>query len=242
MISIEDYQSCISPHDPEMSFVHLEARYREVLNKNLDSTDQSGAFNSYVIEYMNHTYAASRALGLDFLEGWDIPSHSARHGVHEKFNDFTTAVDHFKVQVLIDRARVHHQYSVALTPDEKDKLRNYVREMKNFIDKSSLSQDKKDRLYTKLNAFLAEVDRDRTRLEVLSDMSIAIAHIGGEVAKELEPVRRLMDSISRLIGRNMDNAPAMPRLRKPAIRKLEAPKKDTEQPAKRDDMDDEIPF
>jgi hypothetical protein len=240
MISIDEYQASVIPHDPEMSFIHLESKYRAVLDKKLEGIDQSSAFNFHVIEYMNHTYAASRALDLHLLEGWEIPSHSARHGVMEKFNDFTTAIDHFKVQVLINRAQVRHQYSVALTSDEKDKLRNYVNEIKNFIGKSSLSQNKKDRLYNKLNAFLAEVDRDRTRLEVFSDMSIAIAHVGGEVAKELEPVRKLIDSISRLIGRNMDESALGRTLPKPTTKKLPPPKKESN--GKRDDTDDEIPF
>jgi hypothetical protein len=46
-----------------------------------------------------------------------------------------------------------------------------------------------------------------------ADLVIGFAHIGGEVAKELEPARKLINSIARLLGRAKefeDSAPKLP--------------------------------
>jgi hypothetical protein len=50
-----------------------------------------------------------------------------------------------------------------------------------------------------INAFLAEVDRDRTPWDKFADLVIGLAHIGGEVAKELEPACKLINSIAHLL-------------------------------------------
>jgi hypothetical protein len=241
MLSDEDYLAAIRGNGDELAFVQLESRYRAAFNAKVEATESSGAYSGYVIEYMNHTLAAARALGLDFLNDWTVPSHSSAPQFHDLFRDFTTVVDHFKVQVQIERARSVSRFSVALDTDEKDKLRAYVAEIKKIVDNSSLSLAKKERLYAKINSFLAEVDRDRTRFEQFSELVIALAHLGGEAAQELEPARKLINSIARLLGRSKefeDSAPPLPVPKKP--RQIPAPKK--ELPSPRGEMDDEIPF
>jgi hypothetical protein len=121
-----------------------------------------------------------------------------------------------------------------------------VERIKNVIDTSSLATPKKERLFDKLNAFLAEVDRDRTTWEAFSDFIIGLAHLGGEAAQELEPARKLIDSISRLLGRakEFEDSAQLPPRSKP--RQLPAPKKGLPPPktdySSRGAMDDEIPF
>jgi hypothetical protein len=214
MIPPDEYAAAVRGNDPELAFIRLESKYRDVLNKKLEDSDNSNVYEAYVIEYMNHTIAAARALGLDLLDQWTVPAHSARGlSIHDYFKDFTTAVDHFKVQVQIDHARSYNRFSVALDTAEKDKLRNYVAEIKKVIEQSSLAQPKKERLYDKINNFLAEVDRDRTPYEQFADLVINLAHLGGEAAQELEPARKLINSIARLLGRNKefeDSAPTLP--------------------------------
>jgi hypothetical protein len=243
MIPHDKYAAAVRGNDPELAFVHLESEYRDVFNKKLEDSDNSNSYDAYVIEYMNHTIAAARALELHILDQWTIPSHSS-HGLHDLFRDFTTAVDHFKVQVQIDHARSHNRFSVVLDTTEKDKLRNYVAQIKRVIGDSSLPLPKKERLYDKINNFLAEVDRDRTPYEQFADLVINLAHLGGEAAQELEPARKLINSIARLLGRNKqfeDSEPRLPPAPKP--RQIPSPPKGLPPPQKkRGDMDDEIPF
>jgi hypothetical protein len=90
----------------------------------------------------------------------------------------------------------------------------------------------------KLNVFLAELDRDRTRLEVFSDVSIGIAHIGAEAAKELEPVQPLINSILRILGLSQDNdVKALP---PSETKQITAASREEEEPE--DNREDKIPF
>ena len=52
----------------DMAFVRLERKYREVLEKNLAESDNNNSYETYVIEYINHTIETAKALGLDFLD------------------------------------------------------------------------------------------------------------------------------------------------------------------------------
>jgi hypothetical protein len=61
MITEEDFAAAVGV-EPSMAFVRLERRFREVLQRNLNNTDNSGAYDSYIIEYMNHTIATAKAL------------------------------------------------------------------------------------------------------------------------------------------------------------------------------------
>jgi hypothetical protein len=154
------------------------------------------------------------------------------------------AVDHFKVQVQIDHARSYNRFSVALDPTEKDKLRNYVAQIKKVIEECSLAQPKKERLYDKINNFLAEVDRDRTPYDQFADLVINLAHLGGEAAQELEPARKLINSIARLLGRAKEFEDSAPTLApSPKHRQIPAPQKTLPPPPNKDgDMEDDIPF
>ena len=62
MIAEEDFDAA-SDVSPEMAFVRLERKFRASYEKNIEGNDNSGAWDHYTIEYMNHVVAAARALG-----------------------------------------------------------------------------------------------------------------------------------------------------------------------------------
>ncbi|HEV3184261.1 MAG TPA: hypothetical protein VGZ49_05240 [Xanthobacteraceae bacterium] len=235
MISDDEYLEAIRGNSPEMAFVRLESKYRAKLNANLEGNESSGHFNECVVEYMNHTISAHNALGLDVLDFYSTPARNDSK-LYDIFHNFTTVVDEFKVRAQIKNARGILRYSVALKSDEKDKIRTYVMEIKKVIDRSStLSQRKKERLFDLINDFLAEVDRDRAPWDRFADLVIGVAHLGGEAAQELEPARKLINSIARLLGRSKESEDSTPS-------RIPAPPKKLSPPEKRDDSDDEIPF
>ncbi len=243
MISPEEYASALRTNDAEVAFVRLESKFRAALDARLENSDNNFSCDRAVIEYMNHTLAAAKSLGLKGFDVWEVPSHGASRrnsGVSDPYHDFVTAVDHFKVQVQIREAKSYNRYSVALDTNEKDKLRAYVAKIKNVIDNSTLSTAKKERLYNKINAFLAEVDRDRTGFEQLANLTISLAHLGGEAAKELEPARNLLHTINVFLGRAKEfegSATALPPSSAPE--QLPAPPKQLPAP---ETVDDDIPF
>lgn len=243
MIPDEEYSHAVRDRRPEMAFIYLESQYRGKLMDNLNEVDGSSAFNTYIIEYMSHTIAAARALDLGFLDSWSIPSHRASGNFFDTYKDFSTLVDQFKVRMQIQNAQGAFRYSVGLDADDKDKLRNYVEQIKKVIDATSLQPKKKERLFDLINAFMVEVDRDRAPWDRFADLVIGIAHLGGEATRQLEPARRFIDSIARLLGRAKefeDNAPKLPPSQPP--RQIPAPTKRLTATAEPADKDEEIPF
>ena len=117
MISPEEYASALRTNDAEVAFVRLESKFRAALNARLENSDNNLSYESAVIEYMNHTLAAAKSLGLKGFDVWEVPSHGGsrrNNDFSDRYHDFVTAVDHFKVQVQIREAKSYNRYSVAL--------------------------------------------------------------------------------------------------------------------------------
>ena len=101
-----------------------------------------------------------------------------------------------------------------------------------MVGKLEVNQNKKENLLDKLNAFAAEVDRDRTRFETWGAVVIQAADVFGEAAEKAEPARKWLDSIGRLIwGAKQEEDEA---------KRLPAPKEIKQIEQKK--SDDEIPF
>ncbi len=244
MLRVEEYEEALRGRDPEMAFVLLETRFRETLEKKLDSNDNNYTWNLAVIEYLNHSIAAARGLGISSFNEWEVPKHPKRDddNLNSFYHDFMTAVDHFKVLVQIEKARSHAQFSVTLDPADKTKIHHFAEQIREIIQSSSLRPSKKERLFSKLIAFLKEVDLDRTKLEAFSDFVISLAHTGGEAAQELEPARKWLDSISRLLGHAKEFEDSAPQISHAPPRQIPGPPRALPSPAPKGDMDDEIPF
>ena len=103
-------------------------------------------------------------------------------------------------------------------------------------------------MHLKLSAFAAEVDRNRTRFDAYAALGLDIAAASGEAAKQLEPIRKLFDSVANVLGKAVEliNPPA--RLAAPTKPKQipgPSPKPATQNPSwdvGKGDLDDEIPF
>lgn len=239
MISEEDFD-VVSDPSPEMAFIRLERKFRATYEANLDKADGNGAYFHYTVEYMNHVAAAADTLEID-LFGFDY-SPPDKNTIYDDYQAFRQTIDRFIVRHTISNIRSGNKNTVILSTVEKEKLRHYLAQMKEVIDKSDLLPAKKERLYDLINAFLAELDRDRTGLQRFTDLMIGLAHIGGEMAKELEPAWKWVKLGAELLGARQEaEQTKLP----PAPKKIEGPKKAAEKPKKPaipSDMDEDIPF
>jgi hypothetical protein len=244
MISDDDILEAIQEArgDSNLAFVKLERKFRATLNTNLQNDDSQGtaAYNSYYIEYMNHTLATASALKITAFQKWKIPSHSRNTTLSDTYNDFTSDVDHFSLQVRLNHAVHRDKYSVSLTGAEKTKIRHLIDRIKRVIQQSPLPTNKRDELFDLLNKFLAEVDRERTRYEVVSDLVIGMSRVAGTSIKELSPIRPWIEMILKAIGKRKEdeNKHTLPPT---TTRQIEPPKRDEPQ-APSSEMDDDIPF
>jgi hypothetical protein len=243
MIKEEDFAAA-ADGPPDMAFVRLERKFREILEQNLEESQNGNASNHFIIEYMNHTLAAAEALGLDFLNFYSVPDDNSSD-IYDSYKRFRQTVDGFTVRVQISHIRLGPAHTVPLNAEEKKHLRAYVTRIKEIIDASSLVVAKEERLLDKLNAFLAELDRDRTALQKFNDVILSLANTGGDAANEMEPAWKWAKLAAAMLGvrQEAEQAKQLP----PPPKKLEQPKRQLSPPARRPDnarseMDDDIPF
>ena len=125
-----------------------------------------------------------------------------------------------------------------LQPALKLEIHHYLNSIREIISTSSLTDTKRTALSNKLNAFAAEVDRDRTKIEALA---AAIVWTRKEIikgAKGLEPIIEKMDKMFQ----SMSKATEFIRLpsRTEENKKLSGPTKRIEGP--KHELDEEVPF
>lgn len=223
------------PDDPELAFLQLEKNFREVCEEEAKAArnDPSVRDLSYTT-YIGKVLAALNELGLttSALASQEIPN-IKDVSIHT-YREFTKDVEHFKTQLQIRHSRRSKGYSVKLDSTAKAKIRHFLDQIKEIVDKLEVDQKKKDALYNKINALQAEVDRDRTRFDAYADLVIETAGTADEAAGKLNNnVRRLLDSIGKVIwGAKQEETPKLPPPTTP--KKLEGPKSKL--------ADDEIPF
>jgi hypothetical protein len=152
-----------------------------------------------------------------------------------QYAEFGKDVQHYRTKLQIRQSRRNKGYSVRFDSATKQKVRHHIEQLRVIIETLEVKQNKKEELLKKLDAFAAEVDKDRMRYEAWGAVVIDAAEVLGEAADKAAPARKWIDSISRLIwGAKMDEEEA---------KRLPAPREVKQiEPPRKSDTDDEIPF
>ncbi|MCK1457083.1 hypothetical protein IVB34_01575 [Bradyrhizobium sp. 2] len=244
MITEEDFLAAANC-PPDLAFVRLERKFREMLENNLEQSNNGNTYNHYVIAYMNHTLAAANALGLDILEFFAVPDLNNTSNLTDSYNHFRQVVDGYTVGVHIRNIRVGPSTSLPFEEAEKKRIRAYVTKIKDIVDGSALEEGKKEALMNRLNAFLAEVDKDRTSMQRFQDFIMSLAKTTADATEELEPTWKWARLIAAIFGVRQDTENAkLP----PPPKRIEKPKQQIPPPTARRngtknvDIDDDIPF
>jgi hypothetical protein len=231
------------PDDHEKAFVYLEKRFKSQLDESLKDNDQ-GSYDAYCKRrYISQVVAAAKSLDIPGLKDYEAPSDD--RGLWQAFEGFEMDVMNLSIQIEINHARRRKKYSVALDSAAKQKIRHYIEQIRAAVESSNLSQNKRDAIFQKLSELTLEIDRDRSRFEVVADVVRGVARVSGDVEREgAEPWWKWI----RLIFGEVDDAKEkepQASLPSPGERKrLEPPRKQLPTPEKRDEphLDDDIPF
>ncbi len=221
------------PDDPELAFVYFEKIFRVPLDKalaDLESDDRRSYNNSY-----NHCTAAND---------------------EDNFRQIKFDIDGAITQIKVRCSLVTRKNSVNLEGETREKIRDLVNKIMITIESVDIPVARKESLMNKLNAFAAEVDRDRTRFEAFGALVIEASGVVAKVEKKLRPVREWLGPIAAdLHEANTIEDAAARRLTAPA-RRIQAPPRRIAPPdsgpiwdrptpsaaPKGGDLDDEIPF
>ncbi|WP_137390157.1 hypothetical protein [Rhodoligotrophos defluvii] len=229
------------PEDPELAFVALEAHYKKQLESDIEASDEGSAIGYYKRRYCNHVLAASISLDIPHIKDYTLPAND--QGSWDFYNTFETDVTNLIIQIKIKHARRRKSYSVAFDSTAKQKIRHYIEQIRTAVEQSNLSQIKRDAIFKKLSELTLEIDRDRTRFEVVADAIRGVARLSGDVEREgAEPWWKWV----KLIFGEIDNAKEkepQSSLPEPEERKrLGSPRRQLPSPTRTHELDDEIPF
>lgn len=238
MITDDDLENI--PDDPEYAFVVLEEKLRSRTADALD--DPNGNAQQYhMLTYITKTLALKDGLDLSILSDWSVPARDA--DIFSAYSEFSQEVDRYTTLIRVRRARRIKKYSIPLDGTAKAKLRHWLNQIKEFVDKLDVSEDRRQSLYNKISALDADINRNRTPIEAFASLWLGFCDKTGEGFEKLEPVRKWVDSIAELLGKLQgDEEKKNPQLPPPSHNKQIEPPKRQITNVKKDDLDDEIPF
>src|SRR5260370_18556298 len=109
---IKDEELAELSDDPEWAFVEYERTVRQRANAAINEAQEKEIdADEYRIDYISHVLAAAKALRLDFLSSWKVPSVS-QGGIAERYLQFQSDVNFVTLQIRFEHARRVKRYSV----------------------------------------------------------------------------------------------------------------------------------
>lgn len=230
------------PDDPELAFLELENAFREDCEKKLRGAHENERTDVYFVQYISKVIATINELGLsESFPSSDIPI--IDNVDFSTYLNFSKDVEHYTTMLQIRNGRRRKEFSVSLDPDAKSKLRQLLEKVKSTIDTLDISIPKKEALHAKTAALEAEINRSRTRFDVVAALWVETCGKVGEGVEKLEPLRKWLDPIGNLIRvAKQDEQAAQPRLpSRPKPKEIED--KSSFRRSKPDPIDDDdIPF
>lgn len=231
------------PEDHEQAFVYLEKQFRAQLDESLKDNNES-SYDAYCKRtYMNQVIAAANSLDIPGIKDYAVPSGDRK--IWEVFQSFEMDVMNLSIQIGINHARRRKRYSVALDKVEKEKIRHYIEQIRTVVENSELPQDKRDAIFKKLSELVLEIDRDRTRFEIVVDTVRGVARLSGDVEREgAEPWWKWVKLIFGVIDDAKEKEPQVSLPAPKERKRLEPPRKQLPpvDSSTSDDINDDIPF
>lgn len=232
----EDEVYATLPADADLAFLHLEGHFKEVLQAEIDRAGRDAPGNVVYVEYISKVLAAITELGLQgTLSNKSVPA--IEDVDYETYLNFSKDVEHLKTLLKIRKARRTQGYSIQLDALTRQKLDHHMQQLRQTFQKLE-DERKREALLNKLGALQNEVDRDRTRLDALADLTLTVA---GVLDTAVEPVNKVLNSIARVLyGAQQEELKSLPAPKTP--KQIPGPKISSGGRKPKQDMDDEIPF
>jgi hypothetical protein len=219
------------PDDPELAFLQLEAHFRADCERRLAAAGQHERDDVIYVDYIAQVLAAIQELNLKTSFRSEVPQiEDVNYGTYLNFNK---DVKHFRTALEIRHGRRNRGYSVTFDEAAKTKIRHHLDQLQSIFDKLEIEERKREDLINKLDDLRNEVNRNRTHYDRLAAFFIDASEIAG-AATERSKILDLLGAIGRVFwGAQVEEPKRLTNA---------APKKRLNPPAKKTDLDDEIPF
>lgn len=232
---MDDNEYLDLPDDPEEAFATLQQREYTTLEHTRDE-------NSWSAErrYVNKLIAFDEVYDLGILIQFrNPPWENDRFGAF--FFRFSNHIDTIAQKFLIESARRQKngaELIVVLDEAARTALHHLINQVRNKLNELDLTEEKREALFNKLNAFAAEVDRNRTRTAAFLAFAVDVSRTAKDMAEPFKPLQRTIDRVLDVLDEAKKWRDALPPWSE--RKKLEGPPKQISGPS--GGLDDEIPF
>jgi hypothetical protein len=240
------------PDDNNLAFTGLvqiaSKRFNEITNSLNDrDEDDWRRLEDARYGFINVIISAAKRFEITVLASIDVPK--LDKFTESNYRQFRFDLDHYLTQILIDHSIRVKRESIMVPIKTKEKIRDYVRALRDCIDKADLSDTKRERLHSKLNIFEGELEKNRLGVAAYAAIVLTILGVPPLVWDNYEIAIKLMNNISEQVAEAKladDEQRQLPPIQKPvALIPPRAPEIGTQSEfgrTKSRDLDDEIPF
>lgn len=232
---MDDNEYLDLPDDPEEAFVKLQQREYAKLES---SRDEHNWFAERT--YISKLIAFDEVYDLGLLQQFKNPPRApAEFG--EFYLDFSGQVEIISNKILMEAARRHKigaEPIVVLDEAARTALHHLISQVRDKLNGLALPEEKREALFNKLNAFAAEVDRNRTRTTAFLAFAVDASRTAKDMVEPFKPLQRTIDRVLDILDEAKKWRDALPPWSE--RKKIEGPTKQLPGPS--GDLDDEIPF
>lgn len=221
------------PEDPEEAFAAFAAKAWQHVEAARDQNNWD-AERKYVFSMLSF----EEVHGTNFLHGFQDPPADTR-AFSDYFTNFHLTVEQVSLKIRLKRnldSKSGLSNVIRLDRASRSIIHEHISRIKEYLNSIDLPEKKRNSLFSKLNAFSSEVDRNLTKSEYAFSFMLDLAQTAGDMANKLKPVRDLFEPILRQLGKAKEENAALPSPK--ANKQLPGPPKQLPKP----ELDDEIPF
>lgn len=236
--------------DPRVAFMQLANHAQRSLADQTTGFDPREEQEWREIEDLRHSFvnvllAAAKRFEIEPFASMELPT--ARNFDERSYRDFKDNLDHYITQLVIDNSTRMRRQSVVMPPKTRDNIRTYLHELRECVEKSSMSEAKRQALLDRLDAFQTELEKRRVNLMAVSLLIFDIITIPGAVWASYDITSRLVTNIMQSVAKARAEEQEKKRLAPPAeFKALSPPRKEIpptrHEAASKYDLDDDIPF
>ncbi|MFW0777305.1 MAG: hypothetical protein ACN2B6_06265 [Rickettsiales bacterium] len=229
--------------DPQEAFIIFEQRlsvaYAKAVEADRDLYYYQGDYTGNYLpdrEYVSCILSFLDVYDLDYK--LDDITEESNHHFPESFQFFRTRISRLKTTFALLKCKNGTGSigtPIQIAPNFKEEITKNIQTIRKIVNQEVDDQNKRDAIFSKLNALQAEIDRDRTTMDALLNKMSDFSKAVGECGENIEPLVSRVERLSNSICKVIDRIPGISSRKPPAQITSEVRAEPTE-------LEDEIPF
>jgi hypothetical protein len=176
---------------------HAQRRLSEKLGQ-LDPQEQWNEVEDLRHSFMNVVIAAAKRFEIEPFLSMDVPRLDGYK--NDDHRQFKADLDHYITQLMLDNSMQSKRDSVGLLSNSKDRIRKYILALRECIEKSNMTDAKKDALLNKLEQFEKELEKRRISILAVSRLTLELLALPGGVWGSVDVAHKLITNVMQTVA------------------------------------------